>query len=62
VAQEKKSTAEMLGEFLRDVGVLVLVFYPLELRGATRGDRELMFAVSALCLVLGIIFERGRRT
>jgi hypothetical protein len=32
----------MIGEFLRDVAILVLVFYPLDMKPLSRIDRELI--------------------
>lgn len=61
MASEKKSAWEMIGEFLRDTAVLVLVFYPLEIRTLTRFDRELVFALSLFLLTLGIIIEVRRK-
>jgi hypothetical protein len=61
MATERKSAWEMIGEFLRDTAVLVLVFYPLEIRTLTRIDRELIFAVSLFLLSLGIIIEVWRK-
>ena len=60
-AGEKKPVLEMLAEFLREVVVLVLVFYPLEMRNISRQDKELIILVSVLFLTLGIIVERQRR-
>jgi len=51
----------MIGEFLRDTAVLVLVFYPLEMKALTRIDRELILVVSLLLLVLGITIEVRRK-
>lgn len=56
----RMSIAEILGEFFRDAGVLVLVFYPLEMKSITRYDREIILFVSALFLAIGIILERTR--
>jgi hypothetical protein len=61
MATEKKSAWEMIGEFLRDTAVLVLVFYPLEMKALTRIDRELILVVSLLLLVLGITIEVRRK-
>ncbi len=51
----------MLGEFLRDTAILVLVFYPLDVKPLTRIDRELILVASAFLLTLGIIIERRRK-
>ena len=57
----KKSVSEMCAEFLREVAVLVLVFYPLERKEASRWDMFLILAVSAFCLILGVAWERWRK-
>jgi len=61
VASDKKSVSEMIGEFLRDVAILVLVFYPVDMKPLSRIDRELIVIASVLLLSLGIIIERRRR-
>ena len=58
---EKKSVAEMIAEFLRDAAVLVLVFYPLEMRTITRVDRVLLLVISLFLLFLGIMIEARRK-
>jgi len=60
VAADRKSVSEMIGEFLRDVAILVLVFYPLDMKPLSRIDRELIVVASVLLLTLGIIIERRR--
>lgn len=57
----------MLGEFLRETGVLVLVFFPLD--WAMSPTRPLNWKwlaaalfVSGLLLFLGILLERTRKT
>jgi len=62
VAADRKSVSEMIGEFLRDVAILVLVFYPLDMKPLSRIDRELIVVASVLLLTLGIIIERRRRS
>ena len=62
MASDKKSVSEMIGEFLRDVAILVLVFYPLDMKPLSRIDRELIVIASVLLLSLGIIVERRRRS
>jgi hypothetical protein len=49
LASETKSLAEMLGEFLGDTAIVVLVFYPLDLAGS-------------ILLTLGMITEVRRET
>ena len=61
MASDKKSVSEMIGEFLRDVAILVLVFYPVDMKPLSRIDRELIVIASVLLLSLGIIIERRRR-
>jgi hypothetical protein len=62
VASDRKSVSEMIGEFLRDVAILVLVFYPVDMKPLSRIDRELIVIASVLLLSLGIIIERRRRS
>ena len=62
MASDKKSVSEMIGEFLRDVAILVLVFYPVDMKPLSRIDRELIVIASVLLLSLGIIIERRRRS
>jgi hypothetical protein len=62
MANEKKSVAEMIGEFLRDIAILVLVFYPLDLKPLTPLDRELIVLICLSFLTMGIIIERRRRS
>lgn len=62
MASDKKSVSEMIGEFLRDVAILVLVFYPLDMKPLSRMDRELIVIASVLLLSFGIIIERRRRS
>jgi len=61
-AGEKKDTLEMLGEFLREIAVLVLVFVPLDFFAHNlTGTRFIYtFAVSSMLLALGIAIERMR--
>jgi hypothetical protein len=60
MATEKKSAAEMIGEFLRDIAILVLVFYPLDLKPLTPLDRKLIVLACLSFLTMGIIKERRR--
>ncbi len=61
-ASEKKVTLEMLGEFLREVAVLVLVFVPLDFfaHNLTAIRFIYAFVVSTILLVVGIAVERMR--
>jgi len=59
----KKQTVEMLGEFLREAAVLVLVFVPLELATKTTISTTSVVGVvlfSAAVLAAGITLERSR--
>lgn len=61
MAKDQKGFYEMTGEFLRELAVLVLVFYPLELRHTSRKREEFgIVCLAALCLVAGILIERWR--
>jgi hypothetical protein len=61
---KNESVMEILGEYLRELSVLVLVFFPLELSKGNIGDpasRPLMIKVaefSAGSLFVGIVFSR----
>jgi len=60
----KRQVARMLGEFLREAGVLVAVFAPLELL-VTHGTLTVsgiivIVAVAGPCLVLGMILGLER--
>jgi len=51
----------MLGEYLRELSVLVLVFFPLELSKGTDFSRPLMYGVakfSGATLTMGMIFSK----
>lgn len=65
MGHEKKTVAEMLGEFLREVGVLVAVFIPLDMLFTGRALPRWQFALGMITflvsLVCGIILERVRR-
>jgi len=60
----KKTALEMLAEALRDIAILVAVFYPLDVYVASQPtDAEVTAAVMAGCvltLALGIFLERIR--
>lgn len=61
---EKKYTAEMIGEALRESGTLVLVFAPLyvifERSNATWFILVLVLLVAVILLIIGIQVERKR--
>jgi hypothetical protein len=67
--REKSSVSEMIGESLREIGILVLVFVPLEGHKSNPSNPwELVYWVSGtlLCatilIALGIAIERRRPT
>ncbi len=64
---EKSSVAEMIGEFLRELAVLIFVFVPLELWGGLHGNpREFLeillwtVLIAIVSLTAGITLERVR--
>jgi hypothetical protein len=50
----------MLAEFLRELAVLILVFYPIEDHLHIVGSLSHVLVISMLCLALGIALERFR--
>ncbi len=61
--KRRKETLEMLGEFLRDIGVLAIVFVPLDLFVRGKISVRMFFSVIASSLVLlglGMLVERKR--
>jgi hypothetical protein len=56
----RKGILEMLAEFLRELAVLILVFYPIEDRFHLAGSLAHVVFISITCLVLGIALERLR--
>lgn len=65
--KEKCSVLEMIGEFLRELAVLIFVFVPLELwKGNGSDQRQFIWIVVwtvtlALCsLTMGVVLERKR--
>jgi len=64
LAQEKKAVSEMIGEFLRESGVLLAVFVPLDALFSGKSlATTIVFVgmvVSAVFLVLGVTVERFR--
>jgi hypothetical protein len=50
----------MLAEFLRELAVLILVFYPIEDRLHLAGSLAHVVIISGVCLTLGIALERLR--
>lgn len=64
---EKCSVVEMIGEFLRELAVLIFVFVPLELWRGSQGNpgefTEIVIwtaMIAIACLATGILFERVR--
>jgi hypothetical protein len=60
-----KDVSEMIGDFLREAAVLVLVFFPLDVALKDGGNVPLSFlcvigALSLTLLVAGIYFEKRR--
>ena len=51
----------MIGEFFRELGVLLIVFYPIEshLRDKPWGN-PLIITIGVACVAVGIIIERRR--
>jgi hypothetical protein len=64
VASKKtRDVSEMVGEFLREAAVLVLVFLPLEEAKGGVLTLPVVISIGALCiglLLLGIAFEKWR--
>ena len=63
--RERRSVSEMLGEVMREVAVLLLVFMPLDLaiqgHGLTTRWVTAILALPAAFLVAGIYVERTRK-
>jgi hypothetical protein len=61
----RRGVAEMLGEFLREAGVLLAVFIPLDLalqqHTLTFGWGVAIVVLPVTLLTLGIVLERVRR-
>jgi hypothetical protein len=65
MAQERKSFAEMIGEFMRELALLLLVFVPLDWVFRAGGKRlwiELAICgtVSVVVLTVGLMIELWR--
>ena len=63
--REIKDVSEMVGEFLREAAVLILVFFPLDVALKDGGNVPFSFicvigALSLSLLVAGIYFEKRR--
>jgi len=63
---ERRSVADMVGEFLRDAAVLIMVFAPLDKfvlsESLTWAFLDVIVALSSGLLSLGIGIERWRKT
>jgi hypothetical protein len=61
----RKTILEMMGEALREIAVLVVVFAPLdrwvERRAYTPTDSWETFGISGILFALGVFLERKRR-
>jgi hypothetical protein len=58
--REKSAVSEMIGEFLREIAVLLLVFVPLEAYKGTNWETgQLVLAVSGTILGALAIFAAG---
>ena len=62
----RRTVPEMMGEFLREAAVLVMVFVPLirvfeQDRTLTLGDALIIFGAGGGLLTIGILFEVKRK-
>jgi hypothetical protein len=62
VVGERKGTLQMLGEFLREVAVLVLVFVPIDLFSHNLTWMRFIYTLVGSCVILvfGVAIERLR--
>jgi hypothetical protein len=64
LARERKDVPEMIGEFLREAGLLLALFLPLDAlfsgKMLARTTFVVGMAVSAVFLILGVTVERLR--
>jgi hypothetical protein len=64
LARERKDVPEMVGEFLREAGLLLAVFLPLDtlFSGKALATKTFLsgMAVCLACLILGVTVERTR--
>jgi len=64
LARERKAVSEMIAEFLREAGVLLAVFIPLDMLFSGRAIATITFllgmVVCLACLTLGVTVERLR--
>ncbi len=60
---EKKSQAEMIGEFMRDAGILFFVFAPLDLLFSEKAPPWAVYfflSCSMVFFFVGVVIERWR--
>lgn len=64
ISNERKGTAELIAEQLREAGTLILVFAPLyalyESKAISWRSLELTLFVGVLALIAGVQLERNR--
>jgi hypothetical protein len=65
MAQERRSVAEMIGEFMRELALLILVFVPLDRLFRASGKRfwfefGACVALSLMVLAIGVVIELRR--
>jgi hypothetical protein len=60
-ASDRDAIWKMIGEFFRELGVLVIVFYPIESRlRDTAWGKAIIVGSGLACLAVGIVIERRR--
>jgi hypothetical protein len=59
---ERKSIWEMIGEFLREAGLLMVVFIPIDVLIGSRWSASLysLMALGILGIIIGMVIERRR--
>jgi hypothetical protein len=62
--RERKTVSEIIGEFLREAGLLLAVFFPLDMLFSGRALGTIAFLTGMMiclaCLILGVTVERLR--
>jgi len=65
MSEKNRSNEEMLGEVLREIGVLIVVFFPFDewitFHTLTLGFVLGSVSLSAACIIGGMWIERNRR-
>jgi len=65
MSEKNRSNEEMLGEVLREIGVLIVVFFPFDewitFHALTLGFVLGSVTLSAACISAGMWLERNRR-